>query len=260
MSNKEKNNIDISINKSNSAPLYIQVEKKLRSLIKSGEIKKLKTPLTEKYLEDQFDVSRNTIRRAISKLVEDGLIISRRAKGIRLLNDASRILSENASGLSITEVAIKKGQTPSAKLLTAKEIYPSKKVSKALGIVETEKVFYCRRLRLINKRPVCIVDFYLPMKLVPGISADDFSETGPNQSMHYVLEKLYDIKIARSLETIEARSISKEDAKLLKIPEGNAVVFKTDIVFSTLTEIIGYDEITHTDDYKITGRIIKERL
>jgi len=160
----------------------------------------------------------------------------------------------------MTEVAIKKGQVPSAKLLVAKEVYPSKKVSKALGIAEKEKVFYCRRLRLIDEHPIYIVGFYLPMKIVPGISADVFSETGPNQSIHYILEKLYDIKIARSLETIEARSISEEDAKLLKIPEGTAVIFKSDIIFSTLSEIIGCDEITTTGNYKITGRIIKERL
>jgi len=104
------------------------------------------------------------------------------------------------------------------------------------------------------------VDYYIPVKIVPGISADDFSETGPNQSVRYILEKFYDIKIAKDVETVEARSISKEDAKLLKIPEGTAVLFKSDIVFSTLSEIICYDEITHIDSYKITGRIIKERL
>ncbi len=259
MSTKE-NKINISINKSSSIPLYVQVEKKLRTLIKSGEIENLKKPFTEKYLENLFDVSRNTIRRAIARLAEDGLLISRRSSGIKLLKDDSNVLGEKNVGLSFTENAMKKNQIPSAKLLEAKVIIPSKKISDLLNISKDEEVFYCRRVRFINKQPACIVDFYVSLKVAPGISADDFSETGPNQSIHYILENFYDIQISTSVESVEAITVPKRDAEILKIPENSSVLFRTDIIYSTVSEIIGYDELTMTKNYKITGRITKKRL
>ncbi len=258
--NIKENKMNININKSSSIPLYAQVEKKLRTLIKSGEIDNLQKPLTEKYLENLFDVSRNTIRRAIAGLAEDGLLISRRSSGIKLLKDASNVLGEKNVGLSFTENAMKRNQVPSAKLLEAKVIIPSKKISDLLNIGKKEEVFYCRRVRYVNGQPACIVNFYVPLKVAPGISADDFSETGPNQSIHYILENFYDIQISKSIESVKAIDISKKDGNILKLPEGSAVLFRKDVIYSTLSEIVGYDELTMTKDYEITGRIIKKRL
>ncbi|MCK5156152.1 MAG: hypothetical protein KAQ69_06940 [Spirochaetales bacterium] len=45
----------------------------------------------------------------ISKLVDEGLLIRKRAHGISIVNDASKIISETTNGLSFTEAVIKQG-------------------------------------------------------------------------------------------------------------------------------------------------------
>ncbi len=253
--------LKINIDKTSSIPLYLQVEKELRSLIKSGSLKDLPRTITEKLLEEEFKVSRNTIRQAISKLVDEGLLIRRRARGISVVDDASKVMGETTDGLSFTEAAIKRGQKPTAKILISKEIPAPKDVREALSLGEGAKVFHSRRVRFLDGIPVSIANYYIPLEVAPGISEDDFSEDGPNQSVHYVLERFYDQQILKWVESVEAIAVSAEDAKILQIPEGSPVVLRTDVIYSTEGKNIAYNKIIMTANYRITGLVYKkERL
>ena len=97
--------------------------------------------------------------------------------------------------------------------------------------------------------------------MAPGISENDFSEDGPNQSVHYVLERFYDQQILKWVESVEAIAVSADDAIILQIPEGSPVVLRTDVIYSTEGKNIAYNQIIMTANYKITGLVYKkERL
>lgn len=65
---------EITIDKTSFIPLHVQIESLLRSLIKGGYFEKFEKPITEKLLQEQLNVSRNTVRQAVSKIVDEGLI------------------------------------------------------------------------------------------------------------------------------------------------------------------------------------------
>lgn len=251
----------LSIDKSSATPLYIQVVTLLRKLITSGFFEDQETPVTEHFLEQNLHVSRNTIREAISRLVEEGLLIRRKGMGISVVKDSSRIMGETINGLSFTEAALKRGQVPGSKLLDVKQLEPSEVVASRLRLDKGEQVFYSRRVRFLDGFPVSITDSYVPVKAAPGLSSKDFSEDGDSQSIHYILERKYNQQILKWIESIGAVSLDREKSSILNVQSGSPSILRTDIVYSVEGMIIAYNETIMTPDYKIDGLLfMKERV
>jgi GntR family transcriptional regulator len=75
----------ITIDKDSGVPLHQQIEKKLRELIARPEyMKDGKMLPTETELSKVLEVSRTTIRQAITSLVNDGLLIRRKGSGTKV--------------------------------------------------------------------------------------------------------------------------------------------------------------------------------
>jgi GntR family transcriptional regulator len=258
---KAKTDNKITIDKTSTTPLYLQIEALLRNLIMNGYLEKLEHPITEMFLQEQLNVSRNTIRQAVSKLVDEGLFVRKRARGISVVKNASRIMGETTNGLCFTEAAIKRGQVPTAKLLHTEINEPKEYIRVILSMKKGEKTFYSKRIRFLDGNPASITDSYVPIKIAPGISADDFLDTGSNQSLHYLLERIHNLIILKWVETIEAVSITEENAGILGVEKESPVILRKDVVYSTEGKIIAYNETVMTSNYQIRGLVyIKERL
>ena len=64
-----------------SKPLHVQAEEMLRELIRDEEYKKGKLLPNEVDLSKELNISRNTLRQAINKLVFEGLLIRKKGYG-----------------------------------------------------------------------------------------------------------------------------------------------------------------------------------
>ena len=69
------------VDKNSPIPLYYQLSQLIRQSIESGELKPGEQIPTEFELERELGISRATVRRAISDLVYEGLVVRQRAKG-----------------------------------------------------------------------------------------------------------------------------------------------------------------------------------
>jgi GntR family transcriptional regulator len=63
----------------------VQAEEVLRKLIESEEYKNGKLLLNEVQLSEQLNISRNTLRQAINKLVFEGLLVRKRRYGTKVV-------------------------------------------------------------------------------------------------------------------------------------------------------------------------------
>ena len=63
----------------------MQAEEVLRKLIESEEYKNGKLLLNEVQLSEQLNISRNTLRQAINKLVSEGLLVRKRRYGTKVV-------------------------------------------------------------------------------------------------------------------------------------------------------------------------------
>ena len=66
-------------------PLHIQAEEVLRKLIESDEYKNGKLLPNEVLLSEQLNISRNTLRQAINKLVFEGLLVRKKGHGTKVV-------------------------------------------------------------------------------------------------------------------------------------------------------------------------------
>ncbi len=74
-------NMKIQIDHNSSTPLHIQAELLLRELIKKKEYQDGKLLPNEVELSMQLRISRNTLRHAISKLVNEGILTRKKGFG-----------------------------------------------------------------------------------------------------------------------------------------------------------------------------------
>ena len=78
----------MKLDHASSKPLHVQAEEILRKLIESEEYKNGKFLPNEVDLSERLNISRNTLRQAINKLVFEGLLIRKKGVGTKLLKKA----------------------------------------------------------------------------------------------------------------------------------------------------------------------------
>jgi len=201
---------DVSIDKDSAVPLYFQVENLIKRSIEKGELKNGDKIPSESELCKMFDVSRNTVRKAISDLIEEGVLYIEHGKGTFVSQKMFNHPSERLFGF--TEEMKRKNVRPSSKIL-------EKTVTRAPNCVKdalkTDRVYRLKRLRFAGEKPIAIEDAYLPFDKFPDL----FNGFTEKSSLYETLKRKFGLVPYYATETIEAALPTKEEAKLLQISE-----------------------------------------
>jgi len=229
-------------------PLYYQLKEIIKQQIEEKIFPIGSAIPTEQELQEKYKVSRSTVRQAINELVNEGFLTKKQGKGT-FVSGMGKLKEELPRLLSFTEQMLVKRIKPEARVISVQEIFPPKRIIKALRLAEKEKVLRIERLRLADKKAICILVSYLPLSLGIKIE-DDF--TG---SLYDLLEKKYGFTITKGDEIIEASAASKHEARLLKIKEGSPVLCMSRITYTLDNRALELVEGTYRADrykYSIT--------
>ena len=99
-----------------SEPIYMKIEKYLKDLIDSGEIKQGELLPSENKLCEKFNVTRMTVRSAFNNLVKEGYISRKRGIGSIVL--VNRISDNIGTIESYTKEMVNKGYSIITKLIS----------------------------------------------------------------------------------------------------------------------------------------------
>lgn len=210
-------------------PLYYQIAQILRHKIESGELAQGEYIPTEKELQGWFEVSRSTVRRAISELVYAGLLERRRPKGTIV---AKPKLEETLLGFgSFTTEMIRRGMTPESHIIEFGVIPAPDEVAGYLEIDPEQELVALKRIRTVDNEKVAVELSYFPAEYVPGINQSHFTVSGQEQSTYHVLHHRFGIYLERARDTISAVALQSDDAKLLEAQEGMPVMRRTRIAY-----------------------------
>jgi len=195
-------------------PLYTQLRNKLEKLIKEGYYQE-KIP-SERELMESFQVSRSTVREAVSRLVRDGILEKVHGKGTFI--SLKQIQDWLGNITSTTEIITRMGMKPDAKLITHGVVKTSKEIKEITGFQEA---YYIKRIRYANDIPIAIEVQYYPVKIGKKLAKLDI-EKG---TLYDFLEEDLQIKFSEAEQIITSAPLSKEDMVLLGVPESiNALV------------------------------------
>jgi GntR family transcriptional regulator len=193
---------------------HVWVRRQLQDLV-ATRLRPGDALLGERQLEEQFGVSRITVRRAISDLVQDGALVRIKGKGTFVSHGLVRSTPQPASYNQDMRAA---GYDPSTKVITPAAAEPPAAAAEHLGLPPGQAAYQVRRLRLANGAPVSVDESWLPPPLLPDLLAEDL--TG---SLYRVLAASGH-PVQHVEQTVEAAAASEDTAVLLDIEPGAPVL------------------------------------
>ena len=200
-------------------PLYFQLKELIVEEIKSGEFEVDSLIPTEKELSEQFDISRTTVRQAITELVQEGWLYRVKSKGTFIARQ--KIRQDFLSKLeTFYEQMNRIGVTPSTQVLDFHVVKANLEVAESLEIAEGSQVFHLLRLRDGDQEPVVIVETYLPYERCAFLEGNDYEKI----SLYDSLSANPETKIVSARRFVEAAAASSEDAKILNIKKGAPIL------------------------------------
>lgn len=149
--------------KMSQLPLYEQVKGQLQQKIQSGEYPALSQLPSENELSELFSVSRITIRQALHKLSQDGLIFKVHGKGTFVSKPKAYQNITQLQGFA--EAMSSSGHHILNEVLSIEFIEAPLKVTSKLKLAVRSQVAEIKRVRLLNNEPVSYELTYLPAEI-----------------------------------------------------------------------------------------------
>lgn len=186
-------------------PLYIQLQHLLKEDIVTGKYKEGEMIPSETQLAKKYHITRTTVRKAISNLVNEGLLHQVHGKGTFVCLKPVKYNIWNFGGF--TDYLKSKNESPISKVLESKIVdideKPYMKLKRARGV------------KKINESPLFLTidTSFIPMTLFPHMEQYDFSI----ESIYNIMRSKYNIHPKRAelgLSPIKSDSLMKQVFKL----------------------------------------------
>jgi len=207
-------------------PLYLQLYKILKEKVKSGEWPENEAIPPEKDLMEQFDVGRETVRRAVIRLVNEGYLYRRRGKGTFVCRQRPQDGMEQL--VSFTSEMVARGYKPGAIVLEHGTCSAPEVVRNELRISDDTLLFYFKRLRTADELPVAVETSYLLLDVIAPVEPEKLSGSF---YQYLVYEK--GLRPGRIVQEIRSALADEETASLLGIKKGHPVLQLFRLMYTT---------------------------
>ncbi|HEL0699539.1 GntR family transcriptional regulator [Streptococcus equi] len=206
-------------------PAYIKIHDAIKKDIEK-EVWTIGSRLpSERDLAEHFEVSRMTLRQAITLLVEEGILERRVGSGTYV---ASHRVQERMRGTtSFTEIVNSQGRKPSSKLISYQRQLASDTEINQLHLEESDYVIRMERIRYADKVPLVYEVASIPEKFIKNVKKTDITE----HFFQTLTSNGYEI--GKSQQTIYAKIASERIASYLEVAKGHAILALTQVSFFT---------------------------
>jgi GntR family transcriptional regulator len=192
-------------------PLYYQLKSILETKIHSQEFKENDRLPSELELCKEFNVSRVTVRHALSELMKAGLIYRDRGRGT-FITEGAGLKKPVLKGSIEDLIAAARGTR--IKILSYKEIATPKNLSDIPRLNLTGTVFQLELVRFISKGPLGYSLIYFPSK--PGRSFP-FHELKETTEIITFVEETLKTKAYRADQSVDVGRADKDLERILGV-------------------------------------------
>ena len=212
----------MELNRKSALPLHAQAEKVLRELIESKEYKAGKFLPKEVELSKQLNISRNTLRQAITRLVNEGLLERKKGVGTKVAHKGISVGVKN--WLSFSQEMKRLGVEVKNYELHLCYKLPSPDIALFFGIKEDVRCLVLERVRGNKENPfVYFVSYFNPA--LPLTGEEDFIKP-----LYEMLENDRGIIVKTSKEEISARLAGDSVAEKLDISPSDPILVRKRMV------------------------------
>jgi GntR family transcriptional regulator len=208
-------------------PLYYQLEIALRRSIEAGDFPDGRLP-TEAELGRQYQVSRLTVRSALRRLEEDGLIERRRARGTFVCREALDKIVRDHDRLSLEEDLRRHGGELAIEVLALEATEAPPSVIEGLQLAPHSRVVRVRRLGRINNEPLWLERRYYPLELGLKLSKGMFSGV----SVNHLIQQALGVRVKSARFRLDAAVATSSEAKQLQVSKGHPLLISQQVSYA----------------------------
>ena len=224
--------------------IYNRIYNELRQRIESGELIAGARMETEMELRKRYGVSRETIRRALSMLESDGYIVRKVSSGTFVRAQKAQYATSSYHE-SFTEQMRRQGKKPSSQIRSIEILteVPAQ-IGAALRLLENERVYCVKRVRLADGIPMAYEIAYIRQSLCPNLQTLLLDES----SLYCIYEDHYHLNMDRIEIKVEAITADSTLQKLLNLKGSMAVLKMTSLMHLDDTTPLYYVVCYHAGD------------
>ncbi len=212
----------LRLDRESPVPLYYQIATQLEAVISGGGVRPGWRLPSEMELAQRLAVSRPTVRQAIDRLLEQGLVARRRGIGTCVV---PRRIHRALQLTSLHDDLTAAGRRPSTRVIALATVRADDLVAHALGVSIGTPVAQLDRLRRADGAPLAVMRNYFAMGLVPAdtttLEADGL----------YALFRTHGLHPRVAEQTVGARGATAAEARLLEVPRGHCLLTMTRTAF-----------------------------
>jgi GntR family transcriptional regulator len=210
----------ITIDRTSSIPLYIQLRDDLQAQIDQGSWSPGDQLPGDQELCEVYGVSRTVVRQALQELSFQGTIIRHRGRGTFVAEPKISSTSLVHSLMGFHEDMVVRGLEMRNEILEKVMLPVNPKIAHYLDLEPLAPIVKLERLRFVEGEPIVHVTSYLPYDLCPTIMTADLTE----KSLYAYLDEECDLRVTRGRRRIEAVAVNEPEARLLQVETGAPVI------------------------------------
>lgn len=221
---------------------YFRIYNEIVNKIENGIYKVNDKISSETEIMNEYGVSRDTARKSLIRLEQNGYIQKKKGKGSFVL-DINKFDFPVSGVVSFKEIADKrwKDSKTNVEILECKK--PSESIERKLELSSDDYVWKIVRTRKIDGEKIILDKDYLVKKYVDNITKEICEE-----SIYKYIEEDLGLKIAYAKKEITVQTATDEDRKYLDIKGFGMVVVVKSYTYLDDTSLFQYTESRHRPD------------
>ncbi|MGB6130012.1 MAG: GntR family transcriptional regulator [Psychrilyobacter sp.] len=189
---------------------YCKLADIIKKKVNDGEYSLGEKILTEQKLMEKYQLSRDTVRKAVDHLVKEKYLYKLQGSGTFV---SEEFYSQSLLKFySFTEEMIKRGKVPSSEIISFELVEADEKVQKKMAI-NSKEIYKLIRLRLADKKPVMYETTYLNPNLLKNLSLKVLTE----KPLYDIIRKDYKVNFDRAVEKFKAVIPTEDILEKLKM-------------------------------------------
>lgn len=227
---------------SNMRNKFIKIYDDLSNQIINREIEAETLLPSENELAETYSSSRETIRKALNKLSEDGYIHKVQGKGSIVL-DVSRVDFPVSGLTSFKELSKKMSKRTKTHVENLEKMEPASMYRDILKLSPGEKVWKVTRTREIDGERIILDRDYLSCRSIPNLTHEICQD-----SIYEYIENTLGLCISFAKKEITIEEPTEEDLHYLDFKGFNSIVVVKNFVYLDDASLFQYTESRHRPD------------
>ena len=226
------------------------VRQRILGQISTAQLRPGRKLIAERELASEYQVSRSTLRLALSALEETGIVRRLPGRGGGTFVASEKLDRDLSQIVGVPSLLRGQGFTAGTKLISASVMPADLKTQLALELTEGQHIFDIVRIRLADSIPISLEHARFPADMFPGLL-----ERPLGHSIYELLGKHYETVPDEAVEQIDLINATTDEARILEVPLGSPLLSVTRTTMDTRGRKIEYShDLFRGDRTRITVR------